>query len=257
MRPHTQKHILTAFIALAILILCPALEANTTSYVNLSTYGYGYGATGNPGNVGPYSGQFDKTTNVSDGYYYTGVLFCLDANVVWNGSAQGGYGTLAQAVASNDPNAKIGTRTLSQAEEEAAFLSSYAMQHGALPASGNTPAQVTALDGPVQYAIWTIMGSLLQNTVTGRGPYTTPDPTKTQTLIDLADKAYAQNWLTPKFLNDVLIWTPNSANTSQRFITYETNPQYFTPEPGTMIFMGTGVLLIALGRIRFGRAKRQ
>jgi hypothetical protein len=108
----------------------------------------------------------------------------------------------------------------------------------------------------VQFAIWTIMGSLAYNSVTHRGPYTAPDQAKTDALVALADKAYSQNWLTPSFLNDVLIWTPASANTSQRFITYETNPLYYTPEPGTMVFMGTGVLLIVLGRIRLGRGKR-
>jgi hypothetical protein len=64
------------------------------------------------------------------------------------------------------------------------------------------------------------------------------------------------------FMNTVLVWTPSVFTASsgstiisgnQRFISAGSMPPGVltsTPEPGTVVFLGTGVLLMALSRIR-------
>jgi hypothetical protein len=94
-------------------------------------------------------------------------------------------------------------------------------------------------------AIWQLMGTLTQN-----GSSTLPDPAA-QHFIDLATTAYNNGQISSSFLSSVNIWNPGTpgggSTAEQRFI--EAN----TPEPATLVFLGSGLLLIALSRIRRGR----
>jgi hypothetical protein len=96
-------------------------------------------------------------------------------------------------------------------------------------------------EGPISMAIWQLMGTLTQN-----GSSTPADPAA-QYFIDIATTAYNSGQISNSFLSSVNIWnpgTPGGVNSEQRFIVAT------TPEPTTVVFLGTGVLLIALSRIR-------
>ena len=134
--------------------------------------------------------------------------------------------------------------------EEAAFVASYALSLGAHP-TGDT-AKVTTVDGPASEAVWQIMGTL--------GSWT-PDPSAIGFKQTAAYAlAHAPELTSNNYLTHVYIFIPTVSQTNltynssaQRFISAYSDTtliQQATPEPGTMIFLGTGVLLIALSRIR-------
>jgi hypothetical protein len=86
------------------------------------------------------------------------------------------------------------------------------------------------------------MGTLTQN-----GSSTSPDPAA-QPFIDLATTAYLSGQISSSFLSGVNIWnpgTPGRASTAEQRYMVAT-----VPEPTTMVFLGSGLLLIALSRIR-------
>jgi len=123
------------------------------------------------------------------------------------------------------------THPATEVEEEAAFLAAYSLTIGA--PSGD-PNVIKSVEGPISMAIWQLMGTL----------GSTPQDPKAQPYVALAQSAFIQGLITAPFLSSINIWSPGPGVTAQRFITAA------TPEPGTLVFMGTGVLLIALGRIR-------
>jgi hypothetical protein len=240
MLPATRRFILTTLSALAILLFCPALQANQTSFVNLTANNYS--------GIGPYGGNFQSLAPPSTGtIYYTGAMFCLTGNISYSGSVQGSYSSLAELIASPPAN-------LAQ-DEEAAFLASYALSRGASPTGNDTlPSSssiLTTVDSPTQYAIWTIMNTLPS------GGVPTAFQAATNLLVTEAKNAYKDGLIkntpsAPSYLSQVYIWTPTGGG-SQSFVTLVNNPDMIhsaVPEPGTMIFMATGVLLMALGRIR-------
>lgn len=124
------------------------------------------------------------------------------------------------------------------AEEEAAFLAAYSLYLGA-PSGG----LVNTVEGPISMAIWQLMGTM------GATPL---DPAA-QPYVQLAQSAYSSGLITDEFLRSVSIWTPNRDVTSQRFITAVRDDgvtQSAIPEPGTVVFLLTGVLFMALSRVR-------
>jgi hypothetical protein len=239
MLPSTRRFILAAS-ASAILLLCPAMRANQTSFVNVTANNYS--------GIGPYGGNFQSLAPPSTGtIYFTGAIFCMTGNQGYSGSVQGSYSSLAELIASPPSN-------LAQ-DEEAAFLATYALNRGASPTGNDTlPSSrsiLTTVDTPTQYAIWTIMSTLPS------GGVPTAFQAATSLLVSEAQNAYKNGLIknttsAPSYLSQVYIWTPTGGG-SQSFVTLVNNPDMIhaaIPEPGTMIFMGTGVLLMALGRIR-------
>lgn len=202
---------------LAAILVCPCAKATTI----VLTGNYDWTYRGIP--VGPYQASLNGTRNL--------LVYCMDlhietgVNTTYNGSV-------------STPD--------TQGEEEAAFLASYSLYLGA--ASSDTKI-VNAVEGPIAMAIWQLMGTLGS---------TAPDPAA-QPYVLLAQNAYAQGLLTPAFLNKVSIWTPNVASSSQRFVTAVRDDSVIkgvVPEPGTALYLGSGVLLAWISAVVF-RRKRQ
>jgi hypothetical protein len=216
MHSHTRKFVKSAAGTLAFLFFCLPLRASTTLEIT-NVYNWSY-IDSNGDNIvpGPYLATIGGVQNL--------LVFCLDLHISTPvGTTFDGYLT--------HPN--------TPAEEEAAFLAAYSLTMG-VPDGNSTIVQND--DGPISMAIWQLMGTLTQN-----GNSTPPDPAA-QNFIDLATAAYNSGQISSSFLSSVDIWnpgTPGSGSTAeQRFIVAT------TPEPGTMLFLGTGALLMALSRIR-------
>lgn len=209
MRLYTRNFILTAVSTLAILVFCPTLQASSITLTGNPSFDY-KGIL-----VGPYAATLDPDIKT--------LVFCLDLhiNTYVGTNYQGNLST---------PN--------TPAEEEAAFLAAYSLYLGA--PSGSL---VNSVEGPISMATWQLMGTLDQN-----GNHTLPDP-KAAPYIQLAQSAYSSDLITAEFLHSVSIWTPDTGVISQRFITAVPNDDMIRsaiPEPGTVVFLGTGVLLMAL-----------
>jgi hypothetical protein len=221
MHTHTRKLILTAAGTLAILLFCPASRANTTLEIT-SVYSWSYiDSNGDNMVPGPYMATIGGVQNL--------LVYCLDLHVSTPISTTfDGYLT--------HPN--------TPAEDEAAFLAAYSLNLGA--PSGNLTI-VQNYEGPISMAIWQLMGTLNQN-----GDSTPPDPAA-QYFINIATAAYNSGQISNSFLSSVNIWnpgTPGSGSTAeQRFIVAT------TPEPTTLVFLGSGLVLIALSQIRRRRRR--
>ena len=216
MRPHTRKLLLPAVTTLGILLFCPALRANTTLEItNVFNWSY-VDANGDNIVPGPYLATIGDVQNL--------LVFCLDLHI--------------------DPPVQTTfdgylTHPSTAAEDEAAFLAAYSLTLGT--PNGNTTI-VHNYDGPISMAIWQLMGTLSQN-----GSSTPPDPAA-QHFIELATTAYNGGQISSSFLSSVDIWNPGTpgrpTTAEQRFLVAT------VPEPTTLVFLGSGLLLIALGRIR-------
>jgi hypothetical protein len=154
-----------------------------------------------------------------------------------------------------------------QNEEEAAFLASLVMSDASadnitITVSGGTVTQsapgpsgstvvsnfVNNVEGPIAYAIWEIMQTQEP------GPET--DPTNllaAAPYVTLATNVYndymkSNGPAVQVFNSSVLIFIPSgdSAGT-QRFFMGFGDTSSLTPEPGTLVLFGTGLLLMALG----------
>ncbi len=196
-------------LALTVVIFIGSAQANTLVL------------TGNPNqvysgiNVGPYPVTLDAAP---------ALVFCLDDTKTanWGGSYAGTVHT---------PN--------TAAEEEAAFLASYALYAGSPSSNGPT---VSGVEGPISFAIWQIMGTL----------GSTPVDPNAQKYVNMAQYAYTAGLISQDFLNSVFVFVPTDT-TIQRFISAVTRPAMdvaATPEPGTIVLFGTGVMLVALSRLR-------
>lgn len=213
MRMYTRNLILIAS-TLTILFACPTLQASTITLSGNPHPNYGYQGI----LVGPYVATLEDDPN--------NLVFCLDLHI--NSYVNTAYaGTLS--------------RPGSQEEKEAAYLAAYSLYLGAPSAS-----LVQTVQGPISMAIWQIMGTLDLN-----GSHTPPDPAAAP-YIRLAESAYSSGRISDEFLSDVKIWSPASGVNSQRFITAVRDDDLFestVPEPGTWIFLGSGILLMGLSRI--------
>jgi hypothetical protein len=78
--------------------------------------------------------------------------------------------------------------------------------------------------------------------------------------LRVAQYAYSHGLIPAAFLTSVSIWTPDQPSSQQRFMTAvrdDSMVQSALPEPGTAVFLGTGVLLLALaGGVAMRRRKR-
>jgi hypothetical protein len=209
----------TLFTGLVILLVSPRLDASSITLTGNPTFAY-EGIL-----VGPYAATLDTDPN--------SLVFCLDLHLdSYVGTRYDGSLTAPQT----------------QREKEAAFLASYSLYLGA-PSGG----LVNSVEGPISMAIWQLMGTM----------GTTPNDPAAQPYIQLAQFADSDNAITPSFLGDVSIWTPTPAGSSQRFVTAIRKDSLIfdalredlaaldnAPEPGTIVLLSIGVLLMAFGGIR-------
>jgi hypothetical protein len=163
--------------------------------------------------VGPYLGSLDGGPDLP--------VFCLDLHLDT-------YVNTTYAGSLYKPS--------TQAEEEVAFLAAYSLYLGA-PSSD--AAMVNNVEGPISLAIWQLMGTM------GSTP---PDPAA-QPYVQLAQSAYSQGRIPEAFLDKVSIWTPDQADSSQRFLIAARDDSMVegaVPEAGTAILFGIGALLLLL-----------
>lgn len=214
MRTYTRKFILTVS-TLAILLLCPTVQASSITLTGNPTFGY-QGIL-----VGPYEARLGPEPDIKTW------VFCLDLHIDTNVNT-----TYAGSL----------SHPTTEAEKEAAFLAAYSLYLGA--PSGSV---VNSVEGPISMAIWEIMGTLEQ-----KGNRTVPDPAAAR-YIQLARSASTSGLISEDFLRKVQIWTPDKDVTSQRFMTAVRDDDMVenaVPEPGTMLFLGSGILLMVFSRIR-------
>jgi hypothetical protein len=226
MRPSfpSTRRIRIGLLWTAALCLAPVgAGASTISFALGSNPNQDYTAAGDPQeNVGPYSGTLIVNSVVTS---YS-LFFCMDGNLGATFNTNPAYSGTVHV-----PN--------TQAEEEAAFLASWSLAKGAPSGNANI---VNTVEGPISFAIWQIMGTL--GTLK-------PDPAA-QSYILTAQNAFSSGKLTPAYLNSVLVFVPND-NTKQRFITAVRNDVLVNgavPEPGTLLYFGAGLLLIAASRLK-------
>jgi hypothetical protein len=208
MRPYNRNFILTAAAGtLAILLLCPSMQATTIKLTGDHSWNYEGIA------VGPYLASLNGAPDLS--------VFCLDLHI----------STYVQTTYSG------GLPTPStEAEEEAAFLASYSLYLGA-PSS--LPTILNNVEGPMSLAIWQLMRTMGD---------TKPDPAAAP-YVQFAQYAYSHDLIPTTFLASVSIWTPDLPGSEQRFMTAvrdDSMIETVLPEPGTAVFLGTGVLLLGL-----------
>jgi hypothetical protein len=214
MSPRRRNFIHIAAGMLALLLVCPSAQA--TTIILTGNYDWSYrGIT-----VGPYQASLNGSSNL--------LVYCMDLHIDTrvNTPYNGGLST---------PD--------TQAEEEAAFLAAYSLYLGA--ASSN-PQIVNTVEGPIAMAIWQLMGTLGSTAL---------DPAA-QPYVLLAQSAFSQGLITPAFLKKVSIWEPAVSSSSQRFVTAVRDDDMFksaVPEPGTAIYLGSGVLLAGIGALVFRR----
>jgi len=161
-------------------------------------------------NAGPYPGTL--TDSVAT------VFFCLNLNLVsmFGGSYAG-----------------ITSPPVGQGEDESAFLASYLLSQG--PPSTD-PNFVKQYEGPISFAIWQLMGSL------GGTP---PDPAAAY-FVDLAQEAYNDGLLTPAFLANFLVFTPNDSSIQSFITVFQDNVvvDEVVPEPRAVLLLASGLLAL-------------
>jgi hypothetical protein len=195
--------------------------------------------------VGPYTVTLNGVPNLA--------VFCLTGNKLEN------MGTVYTGTTySPAQTVPVSAPTTAQDVEEAAFLASYALYDAGTAASQlhNTAWRVTNIFIPVQLSIWEIMGTLGTNLAEYNANSLASGVTG---FVALAGQQNYTSTAMLNFLNNVSVFVPGSTgakvngawNTSQSFVTVACNNWgTSTPEPGTMVLFGAGVLLVGLSRMR-------
>jgi hypothetical protein len=260
----TKRLIVLSICLCGLLAFSSTLSADPATFVvgqdNLGSYTPNNGSGTNEGvsmPVGPYAGVLTINGKQSPNYLY----FCLTGNQYLDSTENG---TEASVPAS--------TLATTQQLEEAAFLASLTLTDAAqdkitltstngstitFTANGSTSTGqfISSVLGPIQDAIWYVMGTLPS------GDSTTTilkDPTIAG-LVSLAQTnymnyTYNNDQVFTYVLADNQSWCPPQTQ-GQSFISV-TPLTPSVPEPGTMVLFGAGALLMGLGCARRRLAKR-
>ena len=248
----------------ALLAFSTGLSATSTVFVLGNNNNLSYNpSSGGTIPAGPYSGTLGNSSAT--------LFFCLSGNLSanWDTSYNGTDGP---------PSVQQGPLSV-QVQEEAAFLASLMLftanqnginitsslsggyesmnqtQTGAMSVS----TFVNTVEGPISMAIWQLTNSLpTQDGVSGNDSRAAP-------FVAQAQAAWT-NWLSnpsnpmvQTFNSNVSIFVPTGGGT-QSFVSAFSDSAFIsvaTPEPGTIVLFGTGVLLVAAGCVRrHGRRSR-
>jgi hypothetical protein len=253
----TKRLIVLSICLCGLLAFSTTLSANTTFVVgqdNLGSYTPNNGsgtAEGVSEPVGPYAGVLTINGTVQPNYLF----FCLTGNQYLDTTETGSVGspTTSALVTSN-----VAT---TQQLEEAAFLASYTLTEAAqdqiilnstdgatitFSPSASTGQFISSVLGPIQDAIWYVMGTL------PAGDSNILNDPVISGLVTLAQTSYLNY-----SYNNVQVFTfvpTKDQPTGQSFISVDTLPS--VPEPGTMVLFGGGALLMGLGCMRRRMARR-
>jgi hypothetical protein len=258
------KHLIVLSICLCgLLAFSSTLSASPATFVvgqdNLGSYTPNNGSGTNEGvsmPVGPYAGVLTISGVPSPNYLY----FCLTGNQYLDSTENG-------------TEASVPTSTLATTQqlEEAAFLASLTLTDAvndhitltstngstitftATPGYTTTGQFISSVLGPIQDAIWYVMGTL----PSGDGNILS-DPA-IASLVTLAKNSYMNytynnDQVFTYVLADNQTWCPPQTQ-GQSFISV-TPLTPSVPEPGTMVLFGAGALLMGLGCARRRLAKR-
>jgi hypothetical protein len=250
----TKRLIVLGICLCGLLAFSTTLSADTYQF----TPGVGIPITylGNS-TVGPYGGTLKDTTTgvVSPNSIY----FCLTGNTAYN-----------SLETDNQNLPSLAPTTVS--EEEAAFL--YSMMLGdevanTVTLSVNSSLQVVPQGstaginafeadlGPIQFAMWYVMGTLPDAQKNSWGYSGTYTGTLATSFTNITDSSTRQDVFDAAQGQAAFAALP-SINKYQVFITTNGGQNFigFVPEPGTMVLFGGGALLMGLGCIRRRMARR-
>ena len=250
----TKRLIVLSICLCGLLAFSTMLSANTTFVVgqdNLGNYTPVNSLSQPVGAnmpVGPYAGVLTIDGVQQSNYLY----FCLTGNQYLDSTE---YGS----------EASVPTSTLATTQdlEEAAFLASYTLTEAALDqmtltsdghnitftgnGSTNTGQFINSVLGPIQDAIWYVMGTL------PAGDSNILNDPVISGLVTLAQTSY-KNYSYNNVQVFTFVPTYNQSQTGQSFLSVDTLSS--VPEPGTMVLFGGGALLMGLGCICRRMARR-
>ena len=261
----TKRLIVLSICLCGLLAFSSTLSADPATFVvgqdNLGSYTPNNGSGTNEGvsmPVGPYAGVLTINGKQSPNYLY----FCLTGNQYLDSTENG---TEASVPAS--------TLATTQQLEEAAFLASLTLTDAAqdkitltstngstitFTANGSTSTGqfISSVLGPIQDAIWYVMGTLPSgdsNTTILKDPTIAGLVSLAQT--NYMNYTYNNDQVFTYVLADNQSWCPPQTQ-GQSFISV-TPLTPSVPEPGTMVLFGAGALLMGLGGIRRRIARRR
>jgi hypothetical protein len=250
----TKRLIVLSICLCGLLAFSTTLSANTTFVVgqdNLGNYTPVNSLSQPVGAnmpVGPYAGVLTIDGVQQSNYLY----FCLTGNQYLDSTE---YGS----------EASVPTSTLATTQdlEEAAFLASYTLTEAALDqmtltsdghnitftgnGSTNTGQFINSVLGPIQDAIWYVMGTL------PAGDSNILNDPVISGLVTLAQTSY-MNYTYKNVQVFTFVPAYNQSQTGQSFLSVDTLSS--VPEPGTMVLFGGGALLMGLGCICRRMARR-
>jgi PEP-CTERM motif len=237
----------------AFLAFSTTLSADTYSFVpGVGVSGISY--LGNSG-IGPYGGTLTDTT--SNKVLADSIFFCLTGNVGYNSTENDnpGQSSLAPSTVPQEEAAFLYSLMLSDEAANSVTLTTTGTGNSKAVVVNGTAGNIAAFDadlGPIQFAIWYVMGTLPSTQASAWG-YSGTLASGFTNITDLATRADVKAAETPAN------YTPFANNTEYQVFVTTSGGQSFigaVPEPSTMVLFGAGGLLMALGCARRRLTKR-
>ena len=251
------------FIALSI-CLCALLAFSTTLSADTYQFTPGLGISGfshylNGPADGPYGGTL---VDLNSGATLPGsIFFCLTGNVSYitpNENDSPGQSSLAPSTVGQEESAFLYSLMLTDAATTGVTLGTTGTgTNKTVTITGGNQSAFEAFLGPIQFAIWYVMGTLPSTQASAWGYSGTDTGTYASSFTNIKDDptrqdvfAAAQGYTAfsqTNLFKEMVVFTTTSGG--QSFIG-------MVPEPGTMVLFGTGALLMVLGCARRRLARR-